>query len=92
MTQDKVLGKWTTAIWVGQSVSGKTQVWRIRANADDMMVLGQVRWYGRWRQYVFFPSGHTLWNPDCLDEVSTFVRASTVEHPKFPGRPDIRTP
>ncbi|HET7110228.1 MAG TPA: hypothetical protein VFI41_05110 [Gemmatimonadales bacterium] len=37
-------------------------------------VLGEIRWYGRWRQYAFYPRADTIWNPQCLDEVTEFVR------------------
>jgi hypothetical protein len=26
------------------------------------------------------PASNTLWNPDCLDEVSRFVRETTAQH------------
>ena len=70
------LGKWTTATSVGYSASGKTDLWEIRSVASNE-ILGVIRWWGGWRQYVFHPADHTIWNPDCLDEVSTFARART---------------
>jgi len=41
---------------------------------------GKVKWFGRWRQYVFAPAANTVWNPDCLNEVSRFVVKCTVDH------------
>jgi hypothetical protein len=70
------LGKWTTATYVGTSPSGKTDLWEIQSAANGEF-LGMIRWYGRWRQYVFHPAKQTIWNPDCLDEVSTFCRGRT---------------
>jgi hypothetical protein len=35
--------------------------------------LGQIRWYGRWRQYAFFPCSGTAWNKGCLAEVRRFL-------------------
>lgn len=72
-------GKWVYSKYVGQSKSGKTEIWVMVAVADDTP-LGQVYWYASWRQYAFYPAEHTLWNADCLDEVSGFVRSLTVEH------------
>jgi hypothetical protein len=31
--------------------------------------LGFIKWYGQWRQYAFFPSAETVWNPDCLRSI-----------------------
>jgi hypothetical protein len=33
-------------------------------------LLGCIKWFGRWRQYAFFPESGTVWNPDCLREVT----------------------
>jgi hypothetical protein len=86
---DRVLGKWTTATFLETSASGKTDIWAIHAVADGTP-LGRVCWYGSWRQYVFFPADHTLWNPDCLNEVSRFVVKCTVDHRVAARQPSTR--
>lgn len=43
-------------------------------------LLGEIRWFGRWRQYAFYPHALTIWNPDCLDAVSERIRILNVEH------------
>jgi hypothetical protein len=35
--------------------------------------LGEIKWFGRWRQYAFFPEAGTVWNTDCLAEVSAQI-------------------
>jgi len=75
----RVLGEWTTATFLGTSASRKTEIWEIRAVAGGA-TLGEVRWFARWRQYVFAPAVNTVWNPDCLNEVSRFVVKCTVDH------------
>lgn len=42
-------------------------------------LLGKVQWFGRWRQYAFFPNAGTVWNPDCLDVVNERIRALMAE-------------
>lgn len=32
--------------------------------------LGQIRWYGAWRCYAFYPNTDTLFNRDCIDAIS----------------------
>lgn len=42
--------------------------------------LGTISWYSSWRQYAFHPAAGTIFNPDCMDEISERVRAMTAEH------------
>lgn len=37
-------------------------------------VLGEIRWYGAWRQYAFYPEPETIWNPQCLDDVKACIK------------------
>lgn len=43
----------------------KTGIWNVVSQSGDF-TLGQIKWYGAWRQYVFFPATDTLYNTDCL--------------------------
>jgi len=36
--------------------------------------LGIIKWYGAWRQYAFFPSGNTLYNVECLNDIIIYIR------------------
>lgn len=36
-------------------------------------LLGDIKWFGRWRQYAFFPSHDTVWNPDCLKDICDVI-------------------
>ena len=31
--------------------------------------IGEIKWFGKWRQYCFYPSDNTIWNRSCLEEV-----------------------
>lgn len=37
------------------------------------MVLGEVRWFGSWRQYAFFPRPETVWNTGCMADVQKVI-------------------
>jgi hypothetical protein len=37
-------------------------------------MLGRIAWFGRWRQFAFFPEPGTAWNPECLEAVNGQVR------------------
>lgn len=44
--------------------------------------LGEIKWYGAWRQYTFWPHLGTIWNPDCLREVADKCAELTRDHRK----------
>lgn len=42
--------------------------------------LGQIRWYSRWRQYTFHPDALTIWNPQCLKQISDEIDKLNRQH------------
>lgn len=32
-------------------------------------LLGEIRWYGPWRRYCFYPHGQTIFDRNCLLEI-----------------------
>jgi hypothetical protein len=52
----------------------KTLLFECRNNNSDF-ILGEVKWYGPWRQYCFFPEGSvTVFNRTCLADVQNFLQ------------------
>lgn len=51
----------------------KTSVWACvsRRSGDE---IGNVRWYGPWRQYSFFPANQTVFNRGCLLDILDFLK------------------
>jgi len=41
--------------------------------------LGEIKWYGPWRQFAFFPTLETIWNEQCLLDVVHFIHVAKVE-------------
>ena len=37
-------------------------------------ILGIIKWYGRWRQYAFFPEIDTLYNSECLNDIIICIK------------------
>lgn len=56
----------------------KTKVWAVRSKRHGN-VLGFIRWYGAWRQYTFWPSEGTIWNPQCMADIQTFINGRMAE-------------
>lgn len=42
-----------------------------KKNGDS---LGIIRWFGRWRQYAFFPQTGTVFNVECLNDIQSYIR------------------
>jgi hypothetical protein len=49
----------------------KTAVVEVRSTKD--VFLGHIKWFGRWRQYAFFPGAETIWNVGCLETVEEYI-------------------
>jgi hypothetical protein len=43
-------------------------------NKHHNMTIGYIKWFGRWRQYCFFPYGETTWNTDCLESINEVIK------------------
>jgi hypothetical protein len=46
-------------------------------------VLGTIRWYGFWRQYVFVPATDTVFNVGCLRAIIDHVLEMTAAHKRM---------
>jgi hypothetical protein len=44
------------------------------------VVLGEIKWFGRFRQYAFFPANDTVFNPACLRDIAYFCDLQTKGH------------
>lgn len=52
---------------------------RYRVQGQSGFSLGQLRFYGAWRKYCFFPDENTVFDSACLDEIADLCRAKTAE-------------
>lgn len=49
----------------------KTDKWSVLTNDGGLM--GEVEWYGPWRQYTFNPFPGTTFNTTCLMDLTMFL-------------------
>lgn len=42
-------------------------------NKRRNVLLGEIRWYGPWRQYCFYPSAGTIFNRGCMTDIMTVI-------------------
>ena len=52
--------------------TGKTEIWNILSKSSSF-ILGQIKWYGAWRQYCFYPSPNSVFNNTCMQEIIQFI-------------------
>jgi hypothetical protein len=57
----------------------KTNIWQVR-NVQSGVDLGLVRWFGRWRQYAFFPDAELVFEKSCLRRIAEFCEHATDRH------------
>jgi hypothetical protein len=52
--------------------TGKTDIWNV-INKRSGHILGQIKWYGGWRQYCFFPAPNCTFNKGCLEDIIRMI-------------------
>ena len=65
----------TTSKWVDFyeiEMKGKiTKTFQVATKNGDG--IGRIKWFSNWRQYCFFPDENTLYNSECMKDVSEFI-------------------
>lgn len=49
----------------------KTPIYNIINNNN--LKIGQIRWYGPWRKFCFYPDSDTIWDNKCLQDVLNII-------------------
>lgn len=58
--------------FIRKTSSGKTERYTCQ-NRRSAGELGEVKYYGAWRQYCYFPTAQAVYSKGCLDDISHFV-------------------
>jgi len=56
----------------------KTKRWMLFSHRGAL--LGEVKWYGPWRQYIVEPNMGSVFNDGCLLDVAAFLARVNYEH------------
>ena len=43
-------------------------------NRHHQEIIGEIKWFAKWRQYCFFPYKDTVWNTTCMDDVHSVIK------------------
>lgn len=71
--------KWIKIETVGYTASGRTCIWSVKT-IDETETLGEIRWFGRWRRYAFYPRFGTVFEKQCLRDLADFCEVQTARH------------
>lgn len=64
-----------------QEIGRVTKIWTVYEGVNHRGAdLGQVRWFGRWRKYSFFPAPDMVFEETCLLEIAHFCSVATNFH------------
>ena len=55
---------------------GTTRIWSVTSKRHGDY-LGAIRWFGRWRQYVFYADG--IFNSGCLEDINQFLKDAMAD-------------
>lgn len=66
--------------------TGKTRKYCCK-NRSSGGILGEVKWYGAWRQYCYFPTAQAVYSTGCLKDICDFI-----EHLKTATNEPIHEP
>lgn len=89
--QTSVMSNWILAAnndyfsIIEERVNGrKTPIYHIcsKRSKDE---IGQIKWYGAWRKYCFFPNADTIWDNKCLNNINSFLEEINVSKKKQKG-------
>lgn len=61
----------------------KTPIVLVRSRSIGA-VLGEIRWFGRWRQFCFYPEPMTVFNAGCMSEIQKVIRELMAERVRGP--------
>ena len=50
----------------------KTHIWHI-LSARGGSLLGEIKWFTRWRRYAFYPSNGAVFDAVCLSDIKGFL-------------------
>ena len=48
-------------------------------NSRTAVFLGEIKWYGPWRQYCFEPRQNTIFNKTCLQDIVDVLQTLNEE-------------
>jgi hypothetical protein len=78
----KIDGKWIS--FHLQSETEKTQKYDVLTKEyHPNKKLGEIKWFGRWRTYAFFPEPDTVFEKQCMKDITNFIEDLILKRKKI---------
>jgi hypothetical protein len=56
----------------------KTNIYEVLEKGGGLTArLGEIRWFGRWRKYAFYPADATIYEETCMRDIAQFIEEET---------------
>jgi hypothetical protein len=55
------------------NVNRKTKVFLVYNKENFETPIGEIKWYGAWRKYSFFPQPNTVYENTCMQDIINFI-------------------
>lgn len=78
-------------VWPSDMLGKKTLVFLVLTKDELPLTLGKIKWFGRWRQYAFFPEAETVFEKKCLADITNFLKLLMDERKNNGQREQIPT-
>jgi len=59
--------------------TGKTKKYLVVTKECFPKKLGEIKWFGKWRKYSFFPEPNTIFENQCLNDIIKFIEKLMLE-------------
>lgn len=66
--------KWLIFIKQLRKTGAVTDVYHLYNKADTNTVIAVIKWLPAWRKYCLFPAPQTIFEIDCLKDITLFLR------------------
>lgn len=70
--------KWLEFIKDEKPKNRKTDIYQIN-NISTKVNVGNIRWYGGFRKYIFAPNADFIYDAGCLTDISDFLNVLMLE-------------
>lgn len=72
------MSKWIDFQKLKKPAGRKTDIYHV-VTKDGNALLGQISWYGPWRQYAFMPNSNTVFERQCMLDIVRFIHRLMAE-------------
>ncbi len=74
--------KYLMIIHAQRRPGAKTPLYYVCNYRRSNTVIGEISWYGTWRQFCLVPNGSTVWSDGCLEDIRDALKRIADDYKK----------